>query len=216
MANEVVRRQNIRHVLQEATRLFVANGIENTSVEMIARASGLTLRSVQNYFRTRNDLYAAVLERGYALELEALESFFGSERYRGESGAEQVIDIIAATLNESIEQAELVFCTAQMQHVLSRVSGDGESPRLAGNWPYVMEQLQGAFARGLRDGSIKQTTESELINEKTILLALLGVREQAAYAMCSKTLCQLLDPQTAVQKYIRQMEWLLKPGGDRR
>ena len=61
MPNEIVRRQNKQTVLRQAMKLFSANGVENTSGEMIARKSNLTLRSIQNYYKTKNDLIAAVL-----------------------------------------------------------------------------------------------------------------------------------------------------------
>ena len=51
-------------------KLFTANGVENTSVEMIARESGLTLRSVRIIFITKKDLIAAVLANSYAAELK--------------------------------------------------------------------------------------------------------------------------------------------------
>ncbi|MEA5049960.1 MAG: TetR/AcrR family transcriptional regulator [Oscillospiraceae bacterium] len=216
MANEIVRQQNIQIVLQQAMKLFVENGVENTSMEMIARASGLTLRSVQNYFHARNDLYAAVLNRGYLLELREMEAFFASRQYRSKNGAERVIAVISATLNKAVEYAETVFCTAQIQHILSRASEKSEKPQLTGNWVYMMEQLQKAFDRGISDGSIAQTTQEELVDGRTIVLALLGVREQVAYAMCDKTLRELFDPGAAVPKYIRQMHLMLaaKPQGE--
>ena len=118
MPNEKVRQENIRNVIRQAMKLFVANGIENTSMEMIARESGLTLRSVQNYFHTKNDLYTAVLKNGYTIELNEIRSYFASEHYMSKSGAEQVIDIISTTLNKAVEYSDIVFCTAQMQHDL--------------------------------------------------------------------------------------------------
>ena len=40
-------------------KLFAENGVENTSFEWIAREFGFSLRSVQNYYHTKNDLIAA-------------------------------------------------------------------------------------------------------------------------------------------------------------
>lgn len=212
MPNELVRQRNEQNVLRQAMQLFVANGIENTSVEMIARASGLTLRSVQNYYHTKNELIAAVLNTGYAVEFEEMQRFFSSEQYRAESGAAQVMDIVSTTLNKALEHADIVFCTSQMQHVISRAPKSGNRLRLTDNWVFIMEQLQDAFGRGILDGSVTQATENELVDVKTTTLALLGVREQVAYAMCDDALRELFDPQTAVEKYIRQMELMLTAG----
>lgn len=209
MSNEQVRQQNIRAVLSQALKLFVARGVENTSVEMVARKTNLTLRSVQNYFHTKIDLIAAVLNDCYACELEEMNIFFESEQYQGKNGAEQVVAIVAAALDSALQHHKVVFCTAQMQHIISRVpQKDGTQP-LTGNWLHVMKFLQSAFEKGALDGSIAQSTETELVDVKTIMLALQGVREQVAYAMCDRTLREILDPRTVVKKYVRQMELML-------
>ena len=209
MPNESIRQQNKKTVLAQAMKLFAANGVENTSVEMIARESGLSLRSVQNYYRTKNELIAAVLKNGYAAELAELQAFFASEPYRSKTGAEQLLAIVAATLNRSVEQPGRIFCTAQMQRILSRVSDWDEKPPLTGNWPVIMEQLKNAFDRGVRDGSITQTVQENLIDARSVMLALRGIQEQTAFAMRDRELNALLEPKTAVKKYIRQMELML-------
>lgn len=209
MSHKIVRQKNIENVLNQAMKLFVANGVENTSMEMIARASDLTLRSVQNYFHSKNDLYIAVLNRGYAIELEEMKAFFSSEQYRSKSGAEQVMEIVITTLYKAIEYPETVFCTTQLQHIISRVAEKEGKTQLTGNWTYLMDKLQDAFDSGHPDGSIMQATEKELVDVKTTVLALLGIREQIAYAMCNKTLRDIFDPQAVVQKYIRQMKLVL-------
>ena len=109
MSNEQVRQQNIRTVLSQALKLFVTNGIENTSVEMVARKSDLTLRSVQNYFHTKIDLIAAVLNNCYACELEEMNIFFESEQYHGKNGAGQVIAIVTAALDTALQHHKVVF-----------------------------------------------------------------------------------------------------------
>ena len=211
VANEIVRQMNIQNVLQQAMELFTENGIENTSMEMIARASGLTLRSIQNYFHTRNDLYVSLLKRSYALEIEEMKDFFGSKGYQSKTGAERVISIISASFNEAIEHADTIFCTVQMQHILSRTADEENPAQLTGNWLYLMDRLQSAFDTGIADGSINQAMENELVDVHTIMLALIGIHEQVAYALTNTTLHKLFTPEETVKKYIRQMEALMNP-----
>src|SRR5574344_191403 len=106
MPNEVMRQQNKQTVLKKAMKLFTENGVENTSVEMIARESHLTLRSVQNYYHTKNDLIAAVLNNGISAELGEMRSFFASEEYLGMSGAGQILKIVETTYRNAIEKAD--------------------------------------------------------------------------------------------------------------
>lgn len=209
MAHEIVRQRNVQNAMQQALKLFVENGIENTSMEMIARASGLTLRSIQNYFHTRTNLYIALLNRGYALELNEMKAFFGSKEYRSKTGAEQVVFMVSTALNKAIEHADLVFCTAQMQHILSRTADEENPAQLTGNWLYLKERLQIAFDKGIADGSITQAVVNELVDVKTIMLSLIGTREQIAYAATNRTLRALFDPEEVVLKYMRQMEILM-------
>lgn len=214
MPNEMIRQQNKQTVLSKAMKLFVKNGVENTSFEMIAREAGLSLRSVQNYYRTKNDLIAAVLDCGVAEELEEMNRFFSSDRYRRKTGAGQVLAIVEVIYSKAVEMADVIFCAAQMQHILSRASqNEGNSP-LAGNWQTVMDQLQSAFNKGLRDGSITRNMEASLIDARSITLALYGIREQIAFTMCDETLRELFRPEIAVQKYMRQVELLLSAKED--
>jgi len=211
VANEMVRQENIQNALQQALKLFIENGIETTSMEMIARASGLSLRSIQNYFHTRTELYIALLSRGYALELKEMKAFFGSKEYQSRTGAEQVTSIVSTALNKSIEHADIVFCAAQIQRILSRTADEENPALLTGNSLYLMERLQSAFDKGIADGSIAQTVENELIDVKTIMLALVGIREQVAYASTNRILQNLFSPEATVKKYTRQMELVMKP-----
>lgn len=55
MSLEEVRAQNIRLVTEKALDCFINNGIANTTVSDIAKASGLTERSVYRYFTTKSD-----------------------------------------------------------------------------------------------------------------------------------------------------------------
>jgi len=211
MPNEIIRRQNIQTVLQHAMNLFTAHGIENTSLEMIARKSHLTLRSIHNYFPTKAALIAKVLQAGYAAEYEEMRLFFASAEYRNKTGAEQILSIVATTLHKAVEHSSIVFCTAQMQHVVSRSTLNEGKNQMNGNWEYVMKQVQDAFGKGIADGSVPLTTEKDVIDAKAIILALQGIQEQVAYALCDETLSAFFTPEVTVQKYIRQMELILSP-----
>ena len=213
MPNEMIRQQNKQTVLKKAMKLFTENGVENTSVEMIARESHLTLRSVQNYYHTKNDLIAAVLNNGISAELGEMRSFFASEEYLGMTGAGQILKIVETTYRNAIEKADTVFCTMQMQHILSRMPGKTDKPQMTGNWLYVMEHLKSAFDKGVIDGSISESAEEKIIDEKSIMLALRGIVEQIAFTMCDRELRELFEPEVAVKKYVRQVELMISGYG---
>ncbi|MBP3539223.1 MAG: helix-turn-helix transcriptional regulator, partial [Oscillospiraceae bacterium] len=54
---EELRERNIQLVTEKAVECFVERGIENTRVSDIAKAAGLTERSVYRYFPKKSDLF---------------------------------------------------------------------------------------------------------------------------------------------------------------
>lgn len=56
MSLDELKTQNIRTVTEKALVCFIKNGITNTKVSEIAKAAGLTERSVYRYFPTKATL----------------------------------------------------------------------------------------------------------------------------------------------------------------
>lgn len=55
MANEELKARNVDRALQAAAELILANGISGTTKEMIAKASGLSRKSLDRYFIDKVD-----------------------------------------------------------------------------------------------------------------------------------------------------------------
>jgi AcrR family transcriptional regulator len=81
-------------------KLFAENGVENTSFEWIAREFGFSLRSVQNYYHTKNDLIAAVLDYELTLEMKEMKTCIASEQYQLKNRAEQIRDAFTRGLQD--------------------------------------------------------------------------------------------------------------------
>ena len=81
MPHEKVREENKKRVIEEAARLFKENGLEKTTIEMIANAAGLTKRSVQNYYETKNAIILGVFRlhekktEGYCRQIYKIRTF---------------------------------------------------------------------------------------------------------------------------------------------
>ena len=68
-----------RHKLVDVARqLFAKNGLENTTMNDIARASGKGRRTLYTYFKSKEDVYYAVIES----ELERLSDKMTKWRQR--------------------------------------------------------------------------------------------------------------------------------------
>jgi AcrR family transcriptional regulator len=55
MANEELKSKNLDHALLKSSELMLTYGIEGTSKEMIARASQLSVRTIDRYFARKED-----------------------------------------------------------------------------------------------------------------------------------------------------------------
>ena len=64
-------------LLEHATELFTANGYRGTRVAEVGRAAGIASAAVHWYFPTKDDLFAAVLERVFG---EAIAEVAASDR----------------------------------------------------------------------------------------------------------------------------------------
>lgn len=60
-------------LLAAATRLFAENGYENTSVQEIVTAAGVTKGAMYHYFAAKDDLLYEIYQRLLALQTERLE-----------------------------------------------------------------------------------------------------------------------------------------------
>jgi AcrR family transcriptional regulator len=154
MANEEIRLANIDTVLKTALHLFIENGINNTTREMLARASGLSRRSTERYFPTKcefvvqaavwfaNDLY----EQMHSVKMLDQEQYTAAELMQ--SFLEELRDIL---LNDT----RIFACYAEFKAYLYRNSehryDDYQRFMEAAGW---RRSLQRIFERGLQDGTV--------------------------------------------------------------
>lgn len=86
MPNEEVKIRNKNCVLQTTCELFVSHGIENTTQDMIARASGVSKASVSRYFVNKVDCArqtAVWLSEKVRLRFEYMDGEISSGKFTG-------------------------------------------------------------------------------------------------------------------------------------
>jgi AcrR family transcriptional regulator len=89
-------------LLDTATRLFAENGYENTSVQEIVTAAGVTKGAMYHYFAAKDDLLYEIYHRLLALQTERLERLAdgaGSPEERLRAAVTDVIDTSCAHLD---------------------------------------------------------------------------------------------------------------------
>jgi AcrR family transcriptional regulator len=72
-------------LLERATELFTANGYRGTRVADVGRAAGIASAAVHWYFPTKDDLFAAVLERIFDEAIADVEASDSAPRDRLEA-----------------------------------------------------------------------------------------------------------------------------------
>ncbi len=70
---DAIRSQRIRQIKDAALRLFARDGYANTSISKIAREVGMSKGLLYNYFSSKEDLLAAILEDGFAFAAALIE-----------------------------------------------------------------------------------------------------------------------------------------------
>lgn len=90
MSLEEIRRQNKQLVVEKALELFVANGIEKTKIADVARAAGLTERSVYRYFDTKSDMVLATAYLFWEESAERVTTLTKQRGYEKKSGLDRI------------------------------------------------------------------------------------------------------------------------------
>lgn len=161
MANEEIRQTNIEHVLQTAIELFVEHGIENTTREMIARASGLSRRSTERYFPTKTECVVQAAEwfGRDIYEKSETRKMLHNEDYL----ASEILQAYLGEIKQILLKEKRVFaCYAEFKAHLYRNSEhrDVDYMRFA-NAVGCRRILRQIFERGQEDDSVKSKNDPE-------------------------------------------------------
>jgi TetR/AcrR family transcriptional regulator len=68
-----------RRVLDKAKKAFAKYGYEGANVNLIARDAGISVGSLYQYFRTKEDLFLALIEEAHGLIATLLEGIFAEK-----------------------------------------------------------------------------------------------------------------------------------------
>lgn len=155
MANEEIRRANVEKVLQTAIDLFVEHGIENTTREMLARASGLSRRSTERYFPAKTDCVVQASQWFARALFENLESTKMLED--GSHPADEILRTFFEELKHSLlKEPRIYIGFAEVKGYIYRNcedrSTDYQNLLEAIGWQQVLQKI---FERGEQDGTLQ-------------------------------------------------------------
>ncbi len=91
-------------VLYAAKRAFAERGFAGANVNLIAEAAGISVGSLYKYFRTKEDIFLAIIEMSH----EYLEATIGGIMERERGFRERVRAILEAAVASSLEDPDIV------------------------------------------------------------------------------------------------------------
>ncbi|MFC6086289.1 TetR/AcrR family transcriptional regulator [Sphaerisporangium aureirubrum] len=97
-----------RRLLGEATRLFADKGFENTSVQEIVSAAGVTKGAMYHYFGSKDDLLREVYARVLRLQTERLDRFADAPGPVADRVHAAAADVIMTTI-DNLDDFKIFF-----------------------------------------------------------------------------------------------------------
>ncbi|MGL4696377.1 TetR/AcrR family transcriptional regulator [Enterococcus larvae] len=77
---EAIAQFHQERIIEAAERLFLANGIEATTMDMIAREANYSKTTIYNYFSSKQEIYYTVTYQSFLMEKKILEEVLEREQ----------------------------------------------------------------------------------------------------------------------------------------
>ena len=159
-----IRRNDI---IEAAERVIFANGYDNSSMDDIARAAEFSKRTLYVYFSSKEQIYFAIMVKGYRLLLDKLDSAFAT--WSSGNALERIRRIGMILHSFSVEHADyfkaiMEYENGEMDFVYSMSDNDKKECYALGERLY--EYLIDAIRDGIEEGTIKK----DLDVDKTALV----------------------------------------------
>ena len=155
MSLEELRQRNVALVTEKALQSFIANGIDKTKVSDIAKAAGLTERSVFRYFATKSDIIIAASFLYWEKAKAYTENKLQADRYDGITGIEEINLILNGYAQLLFDDPQGIRFSLDAEVALYSV---GKSHEVVNRPPEKFETYSGPMAmavrRGLEDGTV--------------------------------------------------------------
>ncbi|MCC0627480.1 MULTISPECIES: TetR/AcrR family transcriptional regulator [unclassified Clostridioides] len=152
---EKIQRKN--EIIDKAERLFCLNGFDDTTMNELAKEVEHTKRTVYKYFSCKEDLFFAVVLRGY----KRLWDIVKIESAKGKTGFEKVKLLYFAFHKFYCLEPSLLSLMGMIGIVKTRNS-DTEIPfkeKFFSFNKFMFDEIQEMFETGKNDGSIRHDVE---------------------------------------------------------
>lgn len=210
MANELVRIKNVKNVLEEALNCFNNYGIEETKIVTIAKAAGVTSRSVYRYFGTKENLVLQVaidfLNKGFG----TVEKHIAKKNFQEKNGLKQVEDFFNLQIKYFKEEPADALMLKEFE-VFLRKHADSEELMTV----YVerfnerKNILEMALQKGIDDGTIRNDIDLDLVS-RTLAVSFAGVLQRIALYYSNKKMRKVVKADELLAEFNVVVEYYLK------
>ena len=141
-----------KSIIDVATRLFAAKGIKETSIAEISKLTGAAEGTIYHHFKTKDELFLAILKNVKDGILEEFNSYSAEKTYK--DGLEQVENIILFYLYLAGKQEEWFYLLHR--HYPYELAAENETCRnlLEQIYNCLVDIFETAIVAGIKDSSI--------------------------------------------------------------
>ncbi len=145
-----------KSIIEGATRLFAEKGIKETSIAEISKLTGAAEGTIYHHFKTKDELFLAILENVKNGILEEFESYSAEKTYK--NGLEKVENIILFYLYLAGKQENWFYLLHR--HYPYELAAENDTCRklLEEIYNCLVEIFESAILSGMEDGSIGDVT----------------------------------------------------------
>lgn len=145
-----------KSIIEGATRLFAEKGIKETSIAEISKLTGAAEGTIYHHFKTKDELFLAILENVKNGILEEFESYSAEKTYK--NGLEKVENIILFYLYLAGKQENWFYLLHR--HYPYELAAENDTCRklLEEIYNCLVEIFESAIVSGMKDGSIGDVT----------------------------------------------------------
>lgn len=210
MANELVRIKNVKNVLEEALNCFNNYGIEETKIVSIAKAAGVTSRSVYRYFGTKENLVLQVaidfLNKGF----DVVEKHIAKKNFQEKNGLMQVEDFFNLQIKHFKEEPADALMLKEFE-VFLRKHADSEDLMTVYVERFNESKtiLEMALQKGIADGSIRSDMDMDLVS-RTLAVTFAGVLQRIALYYSNKKMRKVVKADELLAEFNVVVEYYLK------
>ena len=162
------KRDTLRRIAAAARREFAARGLAEARVDDIAQAAGVTKQLVYHYFRSKDELFACVLDESSAQAMDALLALELDHLPPREALRALLDRMLLPYHDEELRALAQEGIRYHETHTTPRNSFTGMAPQLS-------EKMRATLARGISSGAFRTDIDADL------LLAMAALATTSAY-----------------------------------